>query len=305
MTLIGFALSACGAKSSDVSGAPVTETAQQVGDVMSSVDEAGSLNGSIAFMEHSKKTFARLAPDELQENVVANFLLPQANAVTCDAGQGGYAACSGGGSGSTTRTFAGCTVGGSVTFTGTVTNTWSGTAVNCVLGAVNDAITRVPNFTVQGRRSAALVVSKSGAVGQRLTWASGTGASKVFNFSSDGINRKFTNSSGVVTFDHTTSVVNSTITITGTQRLNRTMTGGTLRVRDNIAKVNCDFVPTNLTWGSASCNCPTAGSWTATCTRDADSSTYTSTLVVSSVCGSATFTDSTGSNDVKFDRCGT
>ena len=181
---------------------------------------------------------------------------------------------------------------------------WGSSALNCVLGGgadSNETITRVPNFTAQGRRDASLVVSKTGSIGQRLTWVSGSGSAKVFNFASDGINRKFTNSSNVSTFDFTSSTFGN-IQITGTNRSGRVMTGGILRVRDNINNVTCDYVPTNVTWAVPACNCPSQGSWSATCTR-ADSSTYSTSLVING-CGIGLYTEGSSTNDVKFDRCG-
>ena len=92
--LIGL-ISSCGPKVIDtVNGAEVTETAQQVGDMMASVDEIGGVNGgTIALMEHSKKTFARLTPENTKENYFLKLILPEAHAINCDATTGGFSTC--------------------------------------------------------------------------------------------------------------------------------------------------------------------------------------------------------------------
>ena len=61
-----------------------TEMAQNIGDSMASVDEsAGDSSGNIAsYNEAARKTFARLAPEELIDSgVLSNILLPKAEGV--------------------------------------------------------------------------------------------------------------------------------------------------------------------------------------------------------------------------------
>jgi hypothetical protein len=283
LALMILTLASCGKKTS--SSADIEEAAQQVGDVAASIDEAGGSGGAIAMLEPgTDRTFKRYGygPAPL------HFGIPTANAATCGAAT--FGSCT---SNTLTRTYGGCTVGGG-TFSGTVTLTWGGTSSNCTLGAANDTITRVPNFTVTGRRGATLTVSKTGSIGQRLTWVSGTGSSKVFSFSNDGIRRAFT-ASGTTLFDHTTSTV-SAITVTGTSRSSRTLSGGTLRTTNNVSGLTCDFVPSSVSW-STGCNCPVSGSWSATCS-DGTSSTLTHTG-----CGTANFTLGADSTAVTFDRC--
>lgn len=172
---------------------------------------------------------------------------------------------------------------GGGTFNGTVTLTWGGTSSNCVLQNPGDTITRVPNFTVTGRRNATLTVSKTGANGHRLTWDSGVNASKVFKFTNDGIRRVFTGPSGTVLFDLTTTTT-SQITVTGTARTSRVMNGGTLRVTNNVSGVTCDFSPSSVSW-SAACS-------------DGKTSVLTHTG-----CGTANFTLGSTSTAVTLDRC--
>jgi hypothetical protein len=285
--------SGCKKNEEAAAAADVQETAQQVGDVMASVDESGGNSGTIASFDARsvENTFERFAPGTYDHRSVAQLMMPQAQAAACTA-TNNFSSCS---SNVITRTFGGCTVG-SATFNGTVTLTWGGASTGCVMAAANDHVTRVPNFTVTGRRSATLTVTKTATVGQRVTWTSGSGASRVMSFTNDGINRKFT-LSGTTLFDQTTSVT-SAITVTGTSRTSRVMNGGTLQVVNNLTSVTCSFSPTNVTWTGGTCNCPTSGSWSGTCT---DGKSVTLDI---SGCGTANYTEGSTTTSVSFDRCG-
>lgn len=287
-----------GCKKADdtTSATDIQETAQQVGDVMASVDEFGGSSGSIASNQDTMKksiqnTFDRYAQNEMSENLIAKLILPEANATSCSGT--GFAACNG--SGVIVRSFAGCTVGAAV-FSGDVTLTWSNGGA-CTLAATTQFITRVPNFTVTGRRGATLSVTKTGAVGQKMTWASGAGASRVFTLSNDGINRIFTAAS--TTLFNQTTATSGDITITGTSRTSRVMTGGSLNVTNNLTSVVCNYVPTNVTWAGDTCNCPTSGSWSGTCSNGK------STTLNITGCGTASYTEGADTQAVTFDRCGT
>lgn len=268
----------------------IEETGQQVGDVMASIDEQGGSVGTLTQLDGVRKTFRRLSPNDVEDTLFEKVFAPSAYAVSCSGY--GFGSCS---SNVVTRTFGGCTVG-AATFSGTVTFTWGGASAACTLTAANDTITRVPSFTVTGRRGATLTVSKSGSVGQRITWSSGTGTSKVFSFSNDGIRRVFADSAGTTTFDYTTATT-SAITVTGTSRSNRVLSGGSLRVTDNLTGGTCDFVPTAVTWNASTCNCPVSGSWAGTCS---DGSSNSLTLTG---CGTGTLVIGSSSQDITFDRC--
>ena len=297
--LIPFLFSSCKITAIPTESADIQETAQQIGDVMASVDEVGGAGGNIAsntIQNSIEKTFKRYAPGELDEShksMIANILQPQALAATCSGA--GFAMCSGR---VMTRTFNNCTVG-TATFSGTVTSTWGGvSSSDCTLGTTaGGTITREPNFTVTGRRGATLAVTKSGGgIGQRLTWTAGLSTAKQFTFTNDGINRKFTINSTVL-FDQTTTTT-SAITVTGTDRANRVMNGGVLNVSNAVTGISCDYQPTNVTW-STGCNCPTSGSWAGSC-----SDGKTSSLVLSTTCGQATYTVGTDTQSITLDRCG-
>jgi len=297
--LVAFA--GCKSGTEDAGGSEITEPAQQLGDIVASIDEVGGTGGTIGALERaSKKTFARYAPDELEGNLVSKIFIPKAEAVACSANvmghlNGGFGNCTGSSPTSTkTRNFNSCTVGTDVVFNGSVAFTWT-SAASCTVASVNEKVERSPNFTVEGRRGATLTVTRDASYGQRLTLTNAT--PKTYRLDSDGIRRKFTTSSGTVTtFDYITTATN--VVVTGDTRLNRVMNGGTIRVKDNLTQVTCDYSPVNVTWGSSSCNCPTQGSWQATCS---DAKTATVTL---NGCGTGTFTLGSDSGTVTFDRCG-
>lgn len=302
----------CSKGKDDVGGPEMTEPAQQIGDLMASVDEMGGTSGSISLEKNleksAQKTFARYSPQELNKSMVTRVIVPAAQARSCsstDGGfNGGFGNCSGvsTASNSRTRTFAGCTVGATeeVIFNGTVVFTWDnasgGNLSGCGLNSTGNTITRSPTFTVEGRRGATLTVSKNGTYGQRLTWQSGA-SPKTFLMTSDGIRRKYTTAGGVDVFDYVTTIT-SAVTVTNELRNGRVLNGGTIQVRDNLTQVTCDYTPTNVTWAVASCNCPSQGTWQATC-----SDGKTASLVLNG-CGTGAFTMGSESGTVTFDRCG-
>lgn len=289
-----------GCKKAEVTtAADIQETAQQIGDVMASVDESGGSTGSIASMKDSERmqnsvrqSFQRFAPGELSENMIAKLFLPDAQAAAC--GGTGFSSCSGS---SIVRSYNGCTVG-SATFSGDVTLTWSNGNTACSMGTTPGArITRIPNFTVTGRRSASLTVSKTGTIGQRIELVTAAGLNSAVKFSDDGITRVF--SIGSTVLFNQTSATSGDITVTGTSRSNRVMSGGSLNVTNNLTSVVCNYVPTNVTWSGGTCNCPTMGSWSGSCSNG-----KTTTLEITG-CGTANYTEGTDIEAVTFDRCGT
>jgi len=297
-----------GCKKADTaaSEADIEDTAQQIGDIMASADEAsGKSDGSIASLDkyQFQKTFDRYdnKPSSVASNMTKSFVLTSAEAVTCSASGTGYGfgSCNTGAR-TVTRSFNNCTIG-TATLSGDVTLAWSGSGTGCfTLGtAPGDAVTRSPNFQLTGRRGATLTVSKSGSIGQRLTYVSGSAPNMVFSFTNDGIRRKFTTPASATLFDQTTTVVSGTaITITGNSRTSRVMNGGFLTVTNNLSNVVCQYTPTNVTWNSNTCNCPVQGSWAGSCSNG-----KTATLSLTG-CGTATYTEGDNSTTVTFDRCG-
>lgn len=276
-----------GCAEDELNAVDIQEMAQQVGDVMASVDESGgTTNGTMAFMEGQRRFMAakeKQLPRNYAQDVFDLFTpIKSAQAVGCK--DTAYSSCS---SGTKIRDLNGCTIGSAV-FTGTVTLNFSQSA--CTLSSQNDTVERDPDFTVTGRREATLSVSKTGTYGQRIT----RGAGSNFTFENDGVRRVFT-AGGVDLFDFTTRTT-SAIAITGTSRADRVMNGGTLRVTNNNTSVTCDYSPSNVAW-SSTCNCASSGSWTGSC-----SDGKTSNLTITG-CGTATFTIDDSSENLSFDRC--
>lgn len=296
MILILGVLTACQKKQEQNNSSSSDEIAQNVGDVMAGIDESGGSSGTLGFyqeVESAKKMYAKLAPLEniigSTNQIVSSSVMSRAEAASCWGS--GFSACS---SNVITRTFGGCNVG-SFTFNGTVLVTWGGASVACALTSTSDTITRVPAFSVTGPLGGTFSVSKTGAVGQRLTWSSGSGASKVFTFSNDGIRRTFTSASGTLMYDYTTTTT-AGITVTGTSRTGRVLNGGSLKITNNLNSNTCTISPSNLSW-SSTCTCPTSGSWTGTCSNGDNF-----TLSVTG-CGSGSLSLGGTTTGVSFDRC--
>lgn len=271
------------------------ELGQQVGDLMASIDESGGSSGSLGLLSSSDSYDHSI--DRLEKKFEGQIMSePDASQLPI----GAYAACGSSDFGTCssnviTRTFSACTIGSGV-FSGTVTLTWATAASACTLTGTGGTITRVPNFTVTGRRGATLTVSKTAAIGQRITWSSGTGTSKVFSFTNDGIRRVFATAGGATLLDITTTTT-SAITVTGTSRSNRVLSGGTLRLTNNSNNVTCDVSPTNITWSAATCNCPRSGTWSGSCSNG---NNY---LLTITGCGTADLTVGSTTTSVAFDRC--
>ncbi|WP_413289358.1 hypothetical protein [Bdellovibrio sp. HCB337] len=290
--VLGLIVSACSKKAED-SETISDELAQNVGDMMAGVDESGGSNGTLAFRSEvsgAERILAKHAPADLRWRTVLAKVLPEARATSCYGY--GFGACT---SSTITRNFNSCTIG-SATVTGDVDITWAGTGVTtCALNQSGNTITRDPNFTVTGPYGGAFHVAKTATIGQRITWASGTGTTKAFNFSNDGIRRWVTTPGGTTIYDYTTTTT-SDITVTGTLRSNRVMNGGTLRVTNNLTSATCDISPSNVNWSSG-CTCASSGSWSGTCSDGSSVS-----LSITS-CGSGTLTIGSTSRGVSFDRC--
>ena len=220
----------------------IQEVAQQVGDVMASVDElGGTTDGTYATLEGHRRFIAE-REGRMSGSIVMSFLdliqpLPAAQAVGCQ--NTTFTACVGS---QKSRDLGGCTIGSAV-FTGSIDLTFSEN--DCLLNASSESVDRAPDFTVTGRRSATLTVSKEGVQGQRLIRGITAGT---FTLSNDGIRRSFA-AGGSTLFDFTTTTT-APININGANRNNRTVSGGTLRVTNNLTSVYCDYVPSGVTWES-------------------------------------------------------
>ena len=278
---------------SRVSSEGLDEVAQQVGDVMASIDETGGPQGTLSQLENSYLKMER----RLDPHFEFPGLIPNAFASSCITSSS-FSMCSA--SRSMTRTFNDCTLG-LATFAGTVKLTWGGTSGSgCSLGipSAGGTITRAPDYTVTGLRGATLKVGldPSAALGQRLTYVGGLGSGAQFNFSSDGIRRVFTLPDGSPLIDFTTRTLDNLV-LTGVARSSsRVLNGGTLEVKNNLSDFKCDFTPNQVTW-SPTCTCPVSGTWRALCSDGTNSS------IELTGCGSAEFTFGLESQTISFDRC--
>lgn len=282
----------------------VNESAQQVGDVVASIDESGgtttggfTLNNEI---ESARKAYARMTGGDT-DKTVASMIVPEAQAAACNTI--GFDSCGTTGTGKKVRDFASCTTGGGGTITGNVTLTFNGTgSASCTMPAVNDYVARVPNFSISGLRGATFTVEATDS-GQRITRDS-TGGTPAFTFTNSGIRRKFITPKAVTLLDITTTTTSTgSVTVTGANRANRVMnsvSGGGIVMTNNLTSEACTLTPNSVTW-EAGCNCPTSGSFSGTCTGTSD----TLTVTFGSTCGSVTVskTGDATNEAVTLDRC--
>ena len=291
-TTLSFLASSCGERSTN-STTDLSLIGTQVGEIMASIDEMGGSTGTLGsmnryFMEVDRQlSRPRLFPD----------LIPEARAETC-ALSATFQPCTVINR-TTIRNFSGCTIGSS-SLRGSVTLKWAGSGTGCSLTppvADSSKITRTPNFTVTSSSGAILTAMLApGAVyGHQITYKSGSGSSAVYNFNTDGVRTALVDSAGFTRADLTLSTV-SDLVITGSARVPRVLSGGTLRVYNNLNDVSCDFSPSSVTW-AGSCSCPVSGTWNATCSNGPG---VTLTLTG---CGTATLTSSGISQNLTFDRC--
>lgn len=269
-----------------------TELAEQVGDTMSSVDDAAGSLGTFAWskqIQSAQKSIASYQqPKTISKLELLSKSLPMANAASCFGN--GFSACSGG---VITRNFNNCMLG-SASYSGTVTLTYAGpTSATCKLSAASDTVTRDPNFQV-ATAVGTVVVAKTGTNGQMMSYVSGSGTTKVFSMTNDGVRRTITVNT-VLMYDVTTATTTA-VTVTGSDRTNRVLNGGTIRFQNNLTTEQCDISPSAVTW-SGTCTCATSGTWTGTCqTKGAFTMAITG-------CGTANLTIGTETKAVTMNQC--
>lgn len=266
------------------------EMAQQIGETMAAVDEAGGSSGQLAFMKANLKTFARRAPEALEKKGLFSLVNPTAEAATCSSAPG-FGGCS---NDRIVRNFNNCTIG-SATVSGTVTLSYydaDGFNDNTCSLSTGESVARNPNFTVTGLRGAELAVTKTGAFGQTV----GRITSTQYRIDNDGINRKLT-FGGQTVLDVTTTISSTDpIIVSGTARTGRVMNGGTITLTDNVSGKTCTMTPSNVTW-NGTCNCAISGSWSGSCSNG------TSADITITGCGTANATINGEAKSVTFDRC--
>ena len=269
-----------------------TEMAQQIGDAMAGIDEAGgNVGGGLALMKADMTMFARRVPHALEKQSLMSILVPKAQAAACTVATG-WGGCS---NNVIVRDFGGCDIaGGSAVVSGTVTLTFTDAAVDstCQLAATGNYVLRDPNYTVTTQSGAQLAVTKSSTFGQLVTRIS----PHIFQIHNDGINRKLT-FSGATIIDITTTIdEDDPLLVSGTARTGRVLYDGTINIADNLSAKTCTLQPSNVTW-SAGCKCATSGSWAGSC------STGTTANLSITGCGTAEMTMNGTTESITFDRC--
>lgn len=264
------------------------EATQQIGEAMAAIDESGgTITGDITKINSYEKTFVRLSNDkEINQAGLLNHVLPKAHATTCATYNFGSCA-----SNQKVRNLTGCTTTAGGSISGVVTLTFAGSgAASCTIPANSDSVTRIPNIGINGLRGAIFGINST--AGQVITR---TGPSS-FTYADSGTRRRFVGPNGTTLLD-ATSTTSGTMTITGNARSGRTLSGGAIRVVNNLNSVSCEFAPTSVAW-TTGCNCPTAGTWTSTCS---DSSTHS--VDFTSTCGQVTVTKDGVVSTATLDRC--
>lgn len=195
------------------------------------------------------------------------------------------------------KSYNGCTIGNGLgAVSGTVTLTFAGSAAEmCEIPEVNDSVTRVPALSGQLLAGVGTftIMPVSGSVGQVITRT----ASSTFTFSDAGVRRTMNDSNGNIISDTSTQTT-SPITITGAARAGRTINGGALQITDHQNNQTCNLIPNGVTWTSGSCNCPTSGTLSGTCSTGEPIS-----VAFTSSCGSVNTSFGSTSKTVMLDRC--
>ncbi len=274
IALIALAFTACGKDEIE----DKSEVAQASGDLMSSLDE--STQG--ASLAHVLPFTRDLEPKSRLARLI-DFVIPEACAAGCPSTS--FTSCS---SSTMTRTFGGCTIGGS-TLEGTVTLTFSDGS--CSMSTVGASVTRTAEFTITGRRGATLKVTSPG--GQKLTKTA-----EGFLFTGLGMKRVGTSSAGAEIFNVDTKTTED-ILVTGTSRVNRIMNGGKIVITNNTKSYTATLTPVDLKW-NVNCNCAISGKLTGSITGSVEADDL---VIEVTGCGSARITANDEPEDVTLDRC--
>lgn len=266
------------------------EVANQLGDVMATIDEAGRGTIAIAYFAPSfdKSSSKNAAVDNLMF-----ALFPQAQAATCNTVE--FSTCS---ANSVLRNFNSCAIGG-YTLTGSVAMSWTGGS-NCTLSATSQAIRITPNYSVAANNMS-LSSIKTGTYGSILTWVSGSGTTRVFSYDNDGTNRTLSSNGSVLLSLNTRTV--TPISVTGNTRGNRILSSGAnaLEIVNVTSPETCTFQPSSVSWAAANCNCATVGQWLGSCSV---MGTFTMTITGCGTANIAYTENSVAKNQtVSLDRC--
>ncbi|MGZ3724810.1 MAG: hypothetical protein ACXWQQ_03390 [Pseudobdellovibrio sp.] len=279
------------------------EITQQVGETMAALDESGGAkSGDLTKSDfhNYEKSFARIAHDEAIKNPTAwNTFLPQAIADSCSNADFGTCNAVSDTTGATvyekTRNLTGCTTVAGGNISGDVALIFRGSGMaTCTIPSSGDTTVRTATIGINGLRGAVFGMQNVSANGQTMTRTSASGD---YTYSDSGTTRTFTDPTSTQLLNLTSST-SVPLVIAGATRNARTISGGTITIVNHLNSVSCDFTPTGVTW-TGSCNCPTSGSWAATC-----SDATTMNIAFSGTCGQVTLTTGVSTTStVILDRC--
>lgn len=206
-----------------------------------------------------------------------------------------------------TITWNNCTVG-LATLSGGWSETW-GTTTDCNNGALsasgNVTRTSATGSTITFANGAKLLTTTAAHTAYDSTSIPATGitasiSSGTRTVTINGIHRTLTGPGGTLWFDH--SIVTPTsLTITGKKSTGDRAVSGTIKIFHNRAKYTASLQFNSVTWGDSTCCYPTSGTITGTLTGSVTGST---TMTFSSTCGTASFTETSGSTtSVQLRQC--
>lgn len=279
MFFITFSCGDSANESNTSSTGTIVEQSQQLGEVMSSVDEAGGNTGSFAFYKLPKRSHL--------QKIMETFVIAPVYAATCNLASS-FGTCT---NNVITRSFDNCTLFG-ITFDGTIQLTYDDATTDnvCAMTTAGHSITRQPNFSISNGVYT-YTATTAGSNGQVITQT----GSNTYTFSNDGTRRVVTDASNGTVYDFS-SATTSDLGITGASRDGRVIDGGTIRITNNRISRTCDYSPENVTYDST-CNCAVSGIWNGSCSDGS-----TAELEITG-CGEGTITVGSLSDSVSFDRC--
>jgi hypothetical protein len=211
-------------------------------------------------------------------------------------------------SGSTaTIAWASCTVnGGNGTMTGGWTEVFSSGACVRPLGAGLTITRTSTGSTITHANGSYTTTDTNGgtawdgsvvpSTGETITMSNPSGTRTIVN---NGIHKIRKSAKGITLFDHL--ITSTGMTITGTRAGNNRVITGTQKLYHNIAKFTATNTFNSVTYSDATCCFPTSGSISSVLTG---SKTGTISMAFSTTCGTASFTDTTGTvTATTLDHC--
>jgi hypothetical protein len=277
---LALTIAASCAKKSDDSEETISDSTSNA------AESAGSAIGSIA---NETENGTLVSTGVLEE--LADISQPQDSAYPLSVCT--WAAARSCSSGTATVSWNSCKIGLN-TLTGGWTSTYNPTT-DCSLSA-GESVTRTSStgFTITFVGGATLTTSTEAHVAWNGTSIPSTGVVTSTDGSTrtvtiNGLHRVLKGPRGRTWFDHS---LTGSLSITGTKAAGTRTVTGTMTLYHNRAQYTAAHTFNNVKWGSSTCPYPTSGSITSTLTGSVSGS---ATLTYSSTCGSATFTDTSGS----------